>query len=58
MSSSRSNDTIQRFRSVIQNRPPVATGVLPVPKEACSLFFKNGTDSRYVNSCMSPTTRE
>jgi hypothetical protein len=39
---------IEQLRAVISNRPPVAIGVLPVPKDACSLFYKHDGDVRYV----------
>jgi hypothetical protein len=41
-------DVIKQLRAVINNRPPVATGVLPVPRDACSLFYKHGSDVRYA----------
>jgi hypothetical protein len=41
-------DVIKQLRAVINNRPPVATGVLPVPRDACSLFYKHGSDVRFA----------
>jgi hypothetical protein len=38
---------IKELRAVVRSRPPVATGVLPVPKDASSLFYAHGSDAQY-----------
>jgi hypothetical protein len=41
------SDLVKQFFAIIQDRPPVVTGVLPVSRDSCSLSYKQGPDARY-----------
>jgi hypothetical protein len=45
------SDLTKQFSDIVRDRPPVATGVLPVSEDSCSLFYKHGTDVRYGSQC-------